>query len=450
MSSSIAPRQARHLFNSAAAAAASSSTATFATAAVSVDSTATTPITSGITASKAKSKLKAEFDPDKAFQIYSSLSNHYTSPVYSRYAQDLTVKRLASSRRFDDIEKLLEAHKENPKIKEEPYLSTLIRSYGLVGMTDHALKTYHQLEELGTPRSTISFNALLSAYIQSSKFDDVLKLFEEMPKRYGFSPCKISYGVLVKSFCEAGQPDSAMETLKEMEMKKIEITNVTYTTIMSAFYKQGKAEEGEKIWDEMVKKGYTLDATAHNVRLMHASGGDPESVKELIDEMTNSGIKPDTISYNYLMTSYCKAGKMDEAKEVYNKLEEYGCKPNATTFRALIFHMSKHGRFVQGYRVFKNSVKFNKIPNFGTLQHLMRGLVKPETMKEAKGMSRTIKKKFPPNVLNAWAKLEKELGLYSDNNNTSTRATTTTPAERKDDDDDDEEEDKAAAAAPLP
>lgn len=428
MSSSVVPRQARQLLRSAAAAsstvATTASSATFSTEAVSVDSTTTTPITSGITASKAKSKLKAEFDPDKAFQIYSSLSNHYTSPVYSRYAQDLTVKRLAASRRFDDIEKLLEAHKKNPKIKEEPYLSTLIRSYGLVGMTDHSLKTYHQLEELGTPRSTISFNALLSAYIQSSKFDDVLKLFEEMPKRYGFSPCKISYGVLVKSFCEAGKPDSAIETLKEMEAKDIEITNVTYTTIMSALYKQGRSEEGERIWDEMVKKGYSLDATSHNVRIMHASGGDPENVKGLIEEMTNSGIKPDTISYNYLMTSYCKAGKMDEAKEVYSKLEEYGCKPNATTFRALIYHMCQHGRFVQGYKVFKKSVQVNKIPNFGTLQHLIKGLAKQETMKEAKGMSRTIKKKFPPDVLKAWAKLEKELGLISDNAGT-------TPAERE-------------------
>jgi hypothetical protein len=34
-------------------------------------------------------------------------------------------------------------------------------------------------------------------------------------------------------------------------------------------------------------------------------------------------------------------------------------------------------------------------------------------MKEAKGLIRTIKKKFPPNVVNAWRKVEEGLGLAS-------------------------------------
>ena len=55
----------------------------------------------------------------------------------------------------------------------------------------------------------------------------------------------------------------------------------------------------------------------------------------------------------------------------------------------------------------------HKIPDFNTLKHLLEGLVKRSKFKEAKGMIRTVKKKFPPNVVKAWERLQKELGLVS-------------------------------------
>ncbi|KAL3525408.1 hypothetical protein ACH5RR_013780 [Cinchona calisaya] len=394
MSSLLALRRLRHLSTTAAAA---------------PSTTATNPST--ITTSRAKSKLKHVYDPDKALEIYSSVSPDYTSPLSSRYTQEYTVRRLAKSHRFSDIENFLESHKNDPKITQEPFLSSLIRSYGIAGMFDHALKTYNQMEDLGTPRSNVSFNALLSAGNSSKNFSRVPELFDEMSHRYGFLPNKFSYGNLIKSYCEMGLPESAMERLKEMEKKGIEITAVTNTTIMHSFYKKGKKEEAERVWSEMVKSGCPIDVGAYNVRIMNFHGEGPESVKKFIEEISNAGLKPDTISYNYLMTSYCKNGMMDEAFKVYEDLEGNGCKPNAATFRTLIFYLCKKQRFETGYKVFKESVAVHKIPDFNTLKHLVEGLVNRSKMKEAKGMIRTVKKKFPPNVVKAWEKLQKDLGL---------------------------------------
>ncbi|KAK3224082.1 hypothetical protein Dsin_011107 [Dipteronia sinensis] len=375
--------------------------------------TATTTKKSSISISKAKSKLRTEYDPDKALEIYSSVSKNYSSPVFSRYAQDLTVRRLAKSKRFNDIETLIESHKKDPKITQEPFLSTLIRSYGQAGMFDHAMRTFDQMEELGTPRSVISFNALLSACIQSKLFDKVPVLFNEIPTKYDFCPDKISYGLFVKSYCETASIDKALELLNEMETKGIEVTAVTFTTVFNSLYKYGKTEEAEKFWSEMVKKGFELDVAAYNVRIMNVQGGEPEKLKELIDEMSTVGLKPDAITYNYLMTCYCKNGMMEEAKSVYKGLESNGLNPNAGTFRTLIYYLCKNGDYDKGYKFFKESVRMNKISDFMTLKLLVQGLVKKKKMKDAKGVIRTAKKKFPPNLLKAWKKVEEELGLVA-------------------------------------
>lgn len=374
---------------------------------------------SSISISQAKSKLRTEYDPDKALEIYSSVSEHYSSPTSSRYAQDLTVRRLAKSHRFADIEKFIESHKNDPKITQEPFLCTLIRSYGRSGMFDHAMRTFDQMDQLGTSRSSLSFNALLTACTNSKQFEKVPQLFDEIPNKHGVSPDKVSYGILIKSYCEAGKPEKAIETLRLMEEKGIEITAVTFTTIFNALYKKGNGEEAENFWNEMVKKGIEVDAAAYNVKIMYVHGGNPDNVKALIEEMANAGLKPDTISYNYLMTCYCRNEMMEEAVKVYEGLEGNACNPNAATFRTLIFYLCRSEDYDKAYKIFKRSVEVHKIPDFNTMRHLVEGLVKKKKMKEAKGLIRTIKKKFPPNVLVAWKKVEEGLGLTSSDRNAS-------------------------------
>lgn len=232
-----------------------------------------------------------------------------------------------------------------------------------------------------------------------------------MSLKYNFEPNKYSYGILFKSFCEKGMPELAIEKLKEMEEKGLEVSSVVYTTILHSLYKNGDVAEAERIWNEMVEKGCPLDVGVYNVRLMHAQNGDPEGVKALIEEMCNAGLKPDTISYNYLMACYCRLGRMKEAKAIYKGLEENGCNPNATTFRTLLYYLCKNEQFEAGYRVFKRSVVLNKIPNFGTLKDLAEGLVKKLRADDAKQMIRTLKKKFPPHLMVSWLKMEENLDL---------------------------------------
>ncbi|KAL3630311.1 hypothetical protein CASFOL_023295 [Castilleja foliolosa] len=397
-----------------------------------------------LTISQIKNRLRNAYDPDSALEIYSSFTaanDPTTSPASTRFVQELTVRRLAKSHRFSDIKNFLESHKSQPQIAQEPFLSSLIRSYGRVGMFENAINTYNEMTDFGTPHTPLSFNALLSACTDSKVYDRVPLYFSEFPSKFGFQPDKFSYGILIKAYCEMGQPEIAMEKLVEMEAKGLETGAVTFTTILHTLYKKGLVDEAVKFWDEMVnEKGVGLDVGCYNARLFHAHSGKPEDVKGLIDEMINAGIKPDTVSYNYLITCYCENGMIDEAMKVYNEdiLKAKGRNPNAATFRTLVFHLCKKGRFVTGYKVFKKSVDARKIPDFNTLKYLLEGLAKDEGhMDEVKGMIRTMNKKFPPELLKCWGKIVEELGLADVEVNTG-------EGEKKDEDESPETE-KASA-----
>ncbi|KAH6821895.1 hypothetical protein C2S53_011821 [Perilla frutescens var. hirtella] len=365
--------------------------------------------------SSVKKRLKNAYSPDEALKVYASFTatnDASVSPASARHVQELAVRRLAKSHRFFDIEAFLESHKSHPQITEEPFVASLIRSYGVAGMIDNALNTYKQMTDFGTPRSTLSFNVLLLACNNSKAYDRVPVYFNEFPEKFGFIPDKFSYGILIKAYCEMGSPEKAMETLNEMEKKGVGIEAVSFSTILHTMYKNWKVDEAEKFWDKMVKeKGITLDVGSYNVKLSHIQGK-IESVKALIEEMENSEIFPDVITYNYLITSYCVNGMMDEAEKVYDDLlKARGVRPNAATFRTMVFHSCKVERYVRAYKIFKMSVKVGKIPDFNTLKHLVTGLTKTGRLVEAKGMVRTMNKKFPPELLQAWEELAEELGV---------------------------------------
>ncbi|WOH10318.1 hypothetical protein DCAR_0729785 [Daucus carota subsp. sativus] len=396
MSSSLALRHVRRLSISAAFSAAAESPSL------------------PMTRAQYTSKLRTEYDPNKVLELYQAVSKLDISPLFARHAQDLTVKRLAKAKRFDDIEKLLEAKKSDPKAKEEAFVSTLIRAYGLAGMPDHANRVYEQMGELGTPRSVVSFNALLSACNHCKLFDRVCQLFDEMPERHGFLPDKVSYGLLVKAYCDDGKPELGVEKLKEMEERGVEVTVVTFTTILHALYKKGRVDEAERLWSEMTGKGFVPDTGAYNVRVMNAQDGKVEDLVKMIEEMKEAGVKPDTITYNYLMTCYCKNGMIDEAKKVYEGLDDYGCNPHGATFGTLIHYLAKNEMFEYGYRVFKDSVRGNKMPDFCILKPLVVGLAKRKSKKRAQGIIRAAKKNYPPSFLETLKKVEEELGLVGD------------------------------------
>ncbi|PIA35458.1 hypothetical protein AQUCO_03500074v1 [Aquilegia coerulea] len=281
--------------------------------------TTTTPNISPLTISATKPNLESEPEIENESGTTDTSSS---SPPASRYTVEHIVKRLVESRRLSEIETLIQSHKKDPKIIEENYFSSLIRSYGIASMHNQALRLFNQMEELGTPRSSISFNALLSTFSNAAKFDKVVQLFDEMPKRYGFSPDVVSYSIFVKSLIKLGLHERVFSILKELEEKNFEITTAFYTTVLDAFYKKGMIVQAQKLWNEMVQKGCANDVSAYNVRAANLK--EPGEVSKLIDEMKAEGIKPDMITYYHLSLCYFRNDMAEDAYKIYKELEQNG------------------------------------------------------------------------------------------------------------------------------
>ncbi|CAL9752267.1 unnamed protein product [Musa acuminata subsp. burmannicoides] len=72
-----------------------------------------------------------------------------------------------------------------------------------------------------------------------------------------------------------------------VDVKHIEPNAVIYTTLLDSLYKEGKPDEADELWKEMVDKGCARDVAAYNVRVMHrALHGKLGDVLEKLQELS--------------------------------------------------------------------------------------------------------------------------------------------------------------------
>ncbi|CAH1439205.1 unnamed protein product [Lactuca virosa] len=286
-------------------------------------------------------KLKAERDPEKLFHLFKANANNRLV-IENLVAFEDTVSRLAGAGRFDYIEQLLEHQKALPQGRREGFIMRIIMLYGKAGMVNHAIDT----------------------------FKDAL--------------------------CRMGIPDKAYMVMGEMEKSGITPDVITYTTLISSFYKLNRAEIGNGLWNLMVMRGCLPNLATFNARvqfLVHK--GRSWQANSLMGMMRYLGISPDEVTFNLVIKGFCRAGYIDMAKRVYSALHDEGYKPNARIYQTMMHYLCKEGEFDMAYTMCKNSMEKNWFPSIISICQLLQGLQATGKIEKARFILSLVHKKVP-------------------------------------------------------
>ncbi|KAK2990973.1 hypothetical protein RJ640_005455 [Escallonia rubra] len=302
---------------------------------------------------------------------------------------EAAVRSLAAAGEFSGIEDILEHQKKYDNVTDERFVVRLISLYGQAGMLDHARKLFDEMPQLNCKRTVMSFNALLSACVNSKKYDKIGELLHEIPEKLSITLDVVSYNTVIKAFCDADSPDSALAVIDQMEKDGLKPNLISFNTLLDAFYKKSRLSDADKVWEMMQSDGTVPDVRSYNpkLRALVADKRVSEAVK-LIEEMETKGVKPDAFSINALIKGFCRDENLEEAKRWYGELAKNDCGrnklTNKVTLSLLLPFVCDKGDIDFAFKLCKEAIAQRSLVDAANMQRVVDLLVLGLKGEEAK------------------------------------------------------------------
>lgn len=186
-----------------------------------------------------------------------------------------------------------------------------------------------QVFERMPQRDIVSWNSIISAYVQEGFEEEALVKVEELV-RSGLRPDHVTI-VSALSIC------SSIEMLREIHGYAIrsgyDHTSPVRNSLISGYGKCGRVEEGRWLFDKSVCAD---NATWNAIISSYAQNGHFEESIRLLRDMKLLGFDSDVVTYSGIISSFSQNGRPEQAVGVFEELLNSGLKPDIITIASVL------------------------------------------------------------------------------------------------------------------
>ncbi|KAG0458014.1 hypothetical protein HPP92_023171 [Vanilla planifolia] len=255
-----------------------------------------------------------------------------------------------------------------------------------------------------------TFDCLLFFYVHAGRLEDAMEAFGQMAKNQIFPGIRARNDLLA-AFVRVNSFGSARDLYREMVALGMELDCCTCDIMMHACLKEGKPEEADAYFSDVIGRGVKADALAYT-KIIQAVCKEPHAKRacEILSEMKMAGFGPSEFVYitvigacvkegnlvdalrlkdemlrhglplslvvaTTLMKGYCLKGDLDGAFALVSTISEMGIKPNNVTYAILIEACCKHAKDERAYDLYCQMKKMGMVPNVFITNSVMLALL---------------------------------------------------------------------------
>ncbi|KAG7532796.1 Pentatricopeptide repeat [Arabidopsis thaliana x Arabidopsis arenosa] len=221
--------------------------------------------------------------------------------------------------------------------------NTMIDMYVKCGSIDCARKVFDEMPE----RDVISWTELIAAYARVGNMESAADLFESLPTKD-----MVAWTAMVTGFAQNAKPQEALEYFDRMEKSGIRADEVTVAGYISACAQLGASKYADRAVQIAQKSGYSpRDHVVIGSALidMYSKCGNVEEAVNVFVSMNNKNV----FSYSSMILGLAMHGRAQEALDLFHYMvTQTAIKPNTVTFVGALTACSHSGLLDQGRQVF--------------------------------------------------------------------------------------------------
>ncbi|XP_010540979.1 PREDICTED: pentatricopeptide repeat-containing protein At1g77170 [Tarenaya hassleriana] len=234
---------------------------------------------------------------------------------------------------------------------------------------------------LGLVRNEFCESGFITLYCRAGEFENARKLFDENPQR------KLgSWNAIIAGFSQAGRAGEAMDMFMEMRREGFEPDDFTMVCVTSACGALGNFNLAFQL-HKYVLQARTQDKSdimmMNSLVDMYGKCGRMDLAEKVFAKMPVRNVR----TWTSMIMGYATHGRTEEAFERFNQMRESGIRPNHVTFIAILT-ACVHGGLVEEGKTYFRMMKeeFGRepgLPHYGCMVDL---LGRAGRLKEAREM----------------------------------------------------------------
>ncbi|KAF5178828.1 Pentatricopeptide repeat-containing protein [Thalictrum thalictroides] len=172
-------------------------------------------------------------------------------------------------------------------------------------------------------------NALISMYSKCNFVEIGFKVFNKMGERD-----LVSWNTMVSAFVQNGFDDEALMLVYDMKKQGLSIDSITATALLSAASNLRNADLGKQTHAYLVRYGIRFEGMDSYVIDMYSKSGLIDSAERLFQ--LSCVHTRDHVTWNAMIAGYTQNGKIEQAFTVFCEMLKQNKTPNAVTLASIL------------------------------------------------------------------------------------------------------------------
>ncbi|KAH9311035.1 hypothetical protein KI387_026070 [Taxus chinensis] len=298
----------------------------------------------------------------EALRFFKWASWRLNGTKHTAYAWNLLVDLLGKEKLFDAMWGCIKVMKTEGLLSMGTF-SSVFGNYVSADKIDEATMTFEVMEKYGCPQDVVALNCLLSAicrYNQMEKAQDLLDRFEDR-----INPDADTYAVLMEGWETKGNVAKSKHTFLEMIARVGWVTSNTsaYNAFLNTLINDCQEEEALKLLNVMKSRKCFPDLSFF-YRVIHGfyHRGDMKNVYGFWEMLRQSGIRPDSRTYDTMIDVFCSSNEFDSAYQLLDEMVFNGVFPNSKTYNSVFEALISKCRIEEASSIFREMTKNDCYP----------------------------------------------------------------------------------------
>ncbi|KAF3966821.1 hypothetical protein CMV_009114 [Castanea mollissima] len=194
-------------------------------------------------------------------------------------------------------------------------------------------------------------NSLVDMYSECYNLNSARKIFDLLENK-----TVVSWSTMIKGYVTHDQSVDALSLFAKMKAEGVRVDFITLINVLPACVSIGALENVKYLHGYSVKFGLNILSSVNTALLIsYAKCGCIEMARKIFDEEKING--KDLIMWNSMISAYAKHGDWSKCFDLYNQMEQSNLIPDQVTFLGLLTACVNSGLVEEGKECFKEMME---------------------------------------------------------------------------------------------